>query len=551
LSFAFRSGVPSLSRSSGRLLDKDHEMKITGEMLIGKSAVRGRQSTLIAINPAFGTELEPFFGGGGAADVDRACSLAEAAFDPYRETGLELRACLLETIAQGVLGLGESLIDRACAETGLPKARIEGERARTVGQLKLFASIVRDGHWLDARLDTPLPDRAPQPRPDLRLRKIPLGPVAVFGASNFPLAFSVAGGDTTSALAAGCPVIVKAHPAHLGTSELVGRVIQEAVATCGFHEGVFSLLLGEGNAIGEALVSHPAIKAVGFTGSRRGGIALMQVASNRPVPIPVYAEMSSINPMFLLPAALTSRGEKLAQGFVDSMTLGVGQFCTNPGLVIALESPDLERFRSAASEKISAKNAGIMLTPGIQAAYHSGLKQLATLKGVYTLARGQSEQGTCAGRAALLSTSAEEFLAAPEMQDEVFGPASLLVSCGSIDEMFALAERLSGQLTASLHLETEDVPVARRLMPILERKVGRIIVNGFPTGVEVAYAMVHGGPYPATSDSRMTSVGAAAIERFLRPVCYQDVPESLLPLALQDGNPLSLWRLLDGQPVQR
>jgi alpha-ketoglutaric semialdehyde dehydrogenase len=526
-------------------------MKITGEMLIGKSAVRGRESTLVAINPALGTELEPFFGGGGLADVDRACSLAEAAFDPYRETGLELRAHFLETVAQGVLDLGESLIDRACAETGLPKARIEGERVRTVGQLKLFASIVRDGRWLDARLDTPIPDRAPQPRPDLRMRKIPLGPVAVFGASNFPLAFSVAGSDTVSALAAGCPVIVKAHPAHLGTSELVGRVLQEAVATCGLHEGVFSLLLGEGNAIGEALVSHPTIKAVGFTGSRRGGIALMQVASNRPLPIPVYAEMSSINPMFLLPGALSSRSEKLAQGFVDSLTLGVGQFCTNPGLVIALESSDLERFRRAASEKILAKNAGIMLTPGIQAAYRSGLQQLATLKGVHTLAQGQPEQGTCAGRAALLSTNAEDFLVAPNMQDEVFGPASLLVSCRNIDEMVALAEQLSGQLTASLHLETEDIAVARRLMPILERKVGRIIVNGFPTGVEVAYSMVHGGPYPATSDSRTTSVGAAAIERFLRPICYQDVPESLLPLALQDVNPLSLWRLRDGQLAQR
>jgi alpha-ketoglutaric semialdehyde dehydrogenase len=526
-------------------------MKITGEMLIGKSAVRGSESALRAVNPSLGTELEPSFGGGGGSEVDRACSLAQEAFDPYRETGLELRAHFLETIGQGIIGLGETLIERACAETGLPKARIEGERARTVGQLKLFASIVRDGRWLDATLDSPLPDRAPQPRPDLRLRKIALGPVAVFGASNFPLAFSVAGGDTASALAAGCPVIVKAHPAHLGTSELVGRVIQEAVATCGLHEGVFSLLVGEGNAIGKALVSHPAIKAVGFTGSRRGGIALMQIASNRPEPIPVYAEMSSINPMFLLPGALSNRSEKLAQGFVESMTLGVGQFCTNPGLVIALESPDLERFRRAASEKILAKGAGTMLTPGIQGAYRSGLQRLATTKGVSKLAAGQPASGPCAGQVALLSTDAEQFLAVPQMQDEVFGPASLLVSCRNFDEMVALAEQLSGQLTASLHLEAEDVAVARRLMPVLERKVGRIIVNGFPTGVEVSYAMVHGGPFPATSDSRTTSVGATAIERFLRPICYQDVPESLLPVALHDANPLVLWRLRDGKLAQR
>ncbi|HXN21336.1 MAG TPA: aldehyde dehydrogenase (NADP(+)) [Candidatus Dormibacteraeota bacterium] len=526
-------------------------MKLTGEMLIGKSAVRGHESTLRAVNPALGTELQPSFGGGGFSEVDHACSLAQEAFDPYRETGLELRARFLETIAQGIIGLGETLVERACAETGLPKARIEGERARTVGQLRLFASIVRDGRWLDATLDSPLPDRTPQPRPDLRLRKIPLGPVAVFGASNFPLAFSVAGGDTASALAAGCPVVVKAHPAHLGTSELVGRVIQEAVATCALHEGVFSLLVGEGNAIGEALVSHSAIQAVGFTGSRQGGVALMKLAANRPVPIPVYAEMSSINPMFFLPRALSSRGEKLAQGFVDSMTLGVGQFCTNPGLAIALENPDWERFRSAAAEKISAKAVGTMLTPGIEVAYRSGLQRLATTKGVHTLAEGQPGSGTCVGRAALLSTDAKQFLAVPHMQDEVFGPASLLVSCRNIDEMVALAEQLSGQLTASLHLETEDVAVARRLLPVLERKVGRIIVNGFPTGVEVSYAMVHGGPYPATSDSRSTSVGATAIERFLRPICYQDVPESLLPVSLQDANPLSLWRLQDGKPAQR
>jgi NADP-dependent aldehyde dehydrogenase len=375
--------------------------------------------------------------------------------------------------------------------------------------------------------------------------------VAIFGASNFPLAFSVAGGDTASALAAGCPVVVKAHLAHLGTSELVGRVIQEAVATCGLHEGVFSLLVGEGNAIGEALVAHSAIKAVGFTGSRRGGVALMKIASNRPVPIPVYAEMSSINPMFLLPRALSSRGEKLAQGFVDSMTLGVGQFCTNPGLVIALESPDLERFRRAATEKILAKGAGTMLTPGIEAAYRSGLQRLATTKGVHTLAEGQPGRGACVGRAALLSTDAKQFLAVPHMQDEVFGPASLLVSCRNSDEMVELAEHLSGQLTASLHLETEDVAVAHRLLTVLERKVGRVIVNGFPTGVEVSYAMVHGGPYPATSDSRSTSVGATAIEMFLRPVCYQDVPESLLPVSLHDANPLSLWRLRDGKLGQR
>src|ERR1700682_4688438 len=526
-------------------------MKITGTMLIGKSEVMGTHGSVRAFNPAADIYLDPSFGVGGEEDVDRACTLADQSFDSFRETSLAERARFLRRIGQGILNLGDALIDRAHAETSLPKGRLEGERGRTVGQLEMFASIVEGGRWIGATIDSALPDRKPQARPDLRLRRIALGPVAVFGASNFPLAFSVAGGDTASALAAGCPVVVKAHSAHPGTSELVGRVIQHAVAACGLHEGVFSLLMGEGSAIGKALVSHPAIKAVGFTGSRPVGTLLMQIASNRPVPIPVYAEMSSINPMFLLPGALSIRSEKLAQGFVDSMTLGVGQFCTNPGLAIALESPDWERFRSAAAEKISAKAVGTMLTPGIEVAYRSGLQRLATTKGGSTLAEGQPGSGTCVGRAALLSTDAKQFLAVPHMQDEVFGPASLLVSCRNIDEMVALAEQLSGQLTASLHLETEDVAVARRLLPVLERKVGRIIVNGFPTGVEVSYAMVQGGRYPATHDSRRTSVGATAIERLIRPICYQDVPSALLPLALQDDNPLSLWRLQDGKPAQR
>ena len=487
--------------------------------------------TLRAANPVLATELEPGFGCGGAKDVEAACVLPQEAFNSYREASLEVRACFLERIGQGLMDLGETLIERASAETGLPKARLEGERVRTVNQLKLFAAVVRAGNWVGATLDSPLPNRAP-PRPDLRLRKIPLGPVAVFGASNFPLAFSVAGGDTASALAAGCPVVVKAHPAHLGTSELVGRVIQHAVAASGgLHEGVFSLLVG-GNAVGADLVAHPAIRAVGFTGSRLGGLALMQIAANRPEPIPVYAEMSSINPMFLLPGALSQRSEKLAQGFVDSMTLGVGQFCTNPGLVIAQEGPDLESFRRAASERIVAMGAGTMLTSGIRTGYRSSLQRLATTKGVHTLAEGQPGAGTCGGQVVWLSAGAEQFLAVPHMRDEVFGPASLLVSCWDAVELLALAAHLSGQLTASVHLEAEDVDVARRLIPILERKVGRIIVNGFPTGVEVSYAMVHGGPFPATSDSRTTSVGATAIDRFLRPICYQDVPESLLPEAL-------------------
>ncbi|WP_250477462.1 MULTISPECIES: aldehyde dehydrogenase (NADP(+)) [unclassified Caballeronia] len=520
-------------------------MKITGDMLIGASAVRGTDATLRAFDPARNADLEPAFGGGGAAEVARACELAEAAFDDYRHAPLETRAQFLEAIADNITALGDTLIERAMAESALPKARLEGERARTVGQLRLFASLVREGRWLCATLDSAQPDRKPLPRSDLRLQKIPVGPVAVFGASNFPLAFSVAGGDTASAFAAGCPVVVKSHPAHLGTSELVGRAVQKAVADSGLPEGTFSLVVGAGNAIGEALVAHPAIQAVGFTGSRRGGLALVDIAAKRPVPIPVFAEMSSVNPVFALPGALAARGDTLAAGYIDSVTLGVGQFCTNPGLVIGLADPDLDDFIDNAAAAIEKKSTQTMLTAGIAAAYEDGVKQRdASAKRIAT---GEKSEASSGALPALYRVSAEEFLAKPQLAEEIFGPTSVIVVCRDEDEMILVARGLEGQLTATLLMEQDDVELARRLLPVLERKAGRILANGFPTGVEVSYAMVHGGPYPATSDSRSTSVGAMAIERFLRPVCYQDLPAALLPEALADDNPLSLWRLRDGQ----
>ncbi|GJH26652.1 aldehyde dehydrogenase (NADP(+)) [Caballeronia novacaledonica] len=520
-------------------------MKITGEMLIGASAVRGTDATLRAFDPARNADLEPAFGGGGAAEVARACELAEAAFDDYRHAPLETRAQFLEAIADNIIALGDTLIERAMAESALPKARLEGERARTVGQLRLFASLVREGRWLAATLDSAQPDRKPLPRSDLRLQKIPVGPVAVFGASNFPLAFSVAGGDAASAFAAGCPVVVKSHPAHLGTSELVGRAVQKAVADSGLPEGTFSLVVGAGNAIGEALVAHPAIQAVGFTGSRRGGLALVDIAAKRPVPIPVFAEMSSINPVFALPGALAARGDTLAAAYVDSVTLGVGQFCTNPGLVIGLADSDLDDFIDNAATALEKKGTQTMLTAGIAAAYQDGVKHRdAAAKRIAT---GEKSEASSGALPALYRVSAEEFLAKPQLAEEIFGPTSVIVVCGDEDEMILVARSLEGQLTATLLMEKDDVELARRLLPVLERKAGRILANGFPTGVEVSYAMVHGGPYPATSDSRSTSVGAMAIERFLRPVCYQDLPAALLPQALADDNPLLLWRLRDGQ----
>ncbi|GLU33314.1 aldehyde dehydrogenase (NADP(+)) [Trinickia caryophylli] len=521
-------------------------MQITGEMLIGGEAVRGTAGTLRAFDPARNLEIEPAFGAGDAGDVDRACRLAQGAFDAFRQAPLEQRAKLLDAIGDKIMALGDALIERAQIESALPKARLEGERARTVGQLKLFAALVRDGRWLGATLDSAMPERKPLARSDLRLQKIPLGPVAVFGASNFPLAFSVAGGDTASALAAGCPVVVKAHPAHLGTSELVGRAIREAVAESGLPAGIFSLVLGAGNAIGEALVAHPAIKAVGFTGSRGGGVALMNIAARRREPIPVYAEMSSINPFFVLPGALAARGEAIANGFVESLTLGVGQFCTNPGLVVVLEGPHLQSFVDAAAKALEKKGAQTMLTAGIASAYRDGIARRAGIDGIKRLGEGATTDAQNAALPSLFAATQSQFLANAPLEDEIFGPTSLIVTCRDIAEMMELAERLEGQLTASLHLERDDHDLARQLLPTLERKAGRILANGFPTGVEVCHAMVHGGPYPATSDPRSTSVGTLAIERFLRPVCYQDLPAALLPQSVQDENPLGLWRLRDG-----
>ena len=522
-------------------------MILNGEMFIGGARVRGGETAFHGVNPATGAEIDPPYSGAGATDVERACALAWAAFDAYRETSLDQRAGFLETIASRILDLGDALIERAMLETGLPRARLEGERGRTVGQLRLFAAVVREGSWLEARIDPAQPDRKPMPRSDLRLRHIALGPVAVFGASNFPLAFSVAGGDTASALAAGCPVVVKAHPAHPGTSELVGRAMQAAVADCGLHEGVFSLLYGVGNWLGGALVADPRIKAVGFTGSRAGGLALMRIAAERPEPIPVYAEMSSINPVLVLPAALAARGVQIAKNFVASLTMGAGQFCTNPGLVLAQESRDLENFVSAAAEAVGASPTATMLTPGICKAYQNGVDRLASHSHVRTIARGQIGTGASLGQPALFTTDARSFLADEALQEEVFGASSLLIRCPDVDTMRELLEHMEGQLTVTLQMDDADTEYARALMPILERKAGRVLVNGWPTGVEVTHAMVHGGPFPATSDGRTTSVGTLAIRRFLRPVCYQDLPAALLPEALRDGNPLQIpWRV-DGK----
>lgn len=503
---------------------------LDGTLLIAGDARKARGAGFFATEAATGNALPTEFFGAAPADVDDAAAAAWAAFPAYAETDCETRAAFLERVAAGIEAIGDDLILRAMAETGLPRGRLEGERARTTGQLRLFAREVREGRFQELRADAGDPTRKPVPKPDLKLRNVAVGPVAVFGASNFPLAFSVAGGDTASALAAGCPVIVKAHSAHPGTSELVGRAVQAAVREAGLPAGTFGLLFDAGFEVGQALVADHRIRAVGFTGSRRGGTALMAIASERKQPIPVYAEMSSINPVLLFPQALNRRGADIARAFAASLVLGAGQFCTNPGLLIGIEGPGLTAFRDAAVAALSQAPAQTMLTGGIFKAYCEAVQRLSSHASVVELVRGQAGQPLKAA-SALFETKATEFLAHEALQEEVFGAAGLIVACADEAEFQAVISHLEGQLTIALHVDEDDHASARALLPTLQQLAGRLLVNGFGTGVEVSPAMVHGGPYPATSDGRSTSVGTLAIYRFLRPVSYQDFPEALLPSA--------------------
>jgi NADP-dependent aldehyde dehydrogenase len=438
------------------------------------------------------------------------------------------------------------LIERVNAETGIPAVRAAGEAARTINQLRLFASVVRSGEAAQARLDTPDPARVPLPKPDLRQRSVPVGPVAVFAASNFPLAFSVAGGDTASALAAGAPVIVKAHPGHPGTSELVGRAIRNALVAQSLPEGTFSMLISSGVEAGVRLVSDPRIRAVGFTGSRQGGLALCSIAAKRPVPIPVFAEMSSVNPVFLLPQALAERGAALGRDFAASAATGVGQLCTSPGLVFVPESADADEFISAATEAISGSATLPLLNEGIAGAFRDHSERAAGIAGVQVIARGSAPSTSCGVQAQLLLTTVDRFLAEPVLSDEVFGPSSLVVRT-PVECFAAVVDALEGQLTASVHAAPADYPIAVELIRSLEPVVGRIVFNGWPTGVEVGHATVHGGPFPATSAPSTTSVGSRAIERFLRPVAYQGFPEELLPPEVRRDNPLGVPQRVDGR----
>ncbi len=517
-------------------------------MSVHRDARFGRGAPFQGRNPATGEALEGDFFDATAGEIDAAARTAERAFEPYAALSAARRAEFLRAIAQQTLALGESLLARAEAETGLPATRLESERARTISQILLFAELIEEGSWVGARIDRAIPVRKPQPRPDLRRMLVPAGPVAVFGASNFPLAFSVAGGDTISALAAGCPVVVKAHPAHPGTSELSASAIRKAARETGMPEGVFAVLHGTSPEVGITLVTHPAIRAAAFTGSLRAGRTLYDAAALRPEPIPVFAEMGSSNPVFLLPGALQERGEAIARRFAASVTLGSGQFCTNPGLVLLVDAPASTAFLHSAGDLLGKTAAGTMAHAGIKSAYDQSVAEVSRLPGVRIAARAQAPGAHPAteAHAALFLTDARTFLDESGLSAEIFGPASIAVTCDSRPEMVRVARSLHGHLTATIHGTEKDLADFSELVGVLRRKAGRLIFNGFPTGVEVCHAMHHGGPYPATTDARETSVGSAAIHRFVRPVCYQDFPQSALPEELRDENPRGIWRLIDG-----
>ena len=502
-------------------------MNLNGNLIIGLKEETGSEKEVSAKNPSTNDTLSPGYKGATAKQLEHACELANNAFYKYKNTSFEDRAKFLDTIAEEIEAVKETLLKITPEETGLPEARITGETGRTVGQLRMFAEFIRNSKHTDATIDEALPDRQPLPRPDLRLRNVAIGPVAVFGASNFPLAFSVAGGDTASALAAGCPVIVKAHSSHPRTSEIIGRCIQNAVKKNNLPDGTFSLLFGSGNIVGQGLVKNKYIKAVGFTGSRNGGLQIVKTAQSRNEPIPVYAEMSSINPVFVFNSVLENP-DKFIEGFLVSLQMGAGQFCTNPGLIITQNSKNYENFKSKLAEKIKEQNSQTMLSNVIAKAYEEGVSKFKSKNNITLVGEGKKNGNANQCIPHLFETSANEFKKDQELSDEIFGSTSLIIKCENDQDFNEIAKKIEGQLTISFHSNNVE-EVSEEFVSLIEDRAGRIIYNQFPTGVEVCHAMVHGGPFPATSDTRTTSVGSKAIFRFLRPVSYQNIPSQLLP----------------------
>src|SRR5579871_5288073 len=521
--------------------------KLSGRSLIGFQEGTGSDKPLYARNPTTGEQLQPGFIPATTGEVDRAVKLAADAFKTYSRTTGRERAAFLRKIAEKIEAITGEIVERAAQETALPVARLQGETARTCHQLRLFAQVAEEGSWVNARIDHADPDRKPLPKPDIRSLMRPLGPVVVFGASNFPLAFSVAGGDTASALAAGNTVIVKAHAAHPGTGELVGRALQESVRECGLPEGVFSLLFGHGSEVGIALMKHPLVRAGGFTGSRTAGRALMDVAASRPEPIPFYAEMSSTNPVFILPGALRDRADAIATGLHGSFTLGAGQFCTKPGMVFVEKSAEADKLAGKLAELVTGSSHFHLLTSAIHSSYDAAIAKRKANSAVKLLAEkpATGAPGFCADPM-VFETDADSFIGS-DLDDEIFGPTTLIVRHSSREQVLEIARSLEGHLTATVHGTEQDLSDFADLIAILETKVGRLIFNGFPTGVEVTHAMVHGGPYPSTSDGRSTSVGTQAIFRFTRLVCYQGFPDSALAAELKNANPLGIWRMINGE----
>lgn len=527
-------------------------MELTGLSFIGSQRGSRDGVSFQAFAPQTGDPIQPVYRSSTLLELDRAAQLAAEAFSSYSQTTGKARAAFLRRIADGFESHRDELAQRANLETALPIPRLIGEVARTANQLRMFAAVVEEGSWVHARIDPALPDRQPLPRPDIRSMLRPLGPIAVFGASNFPLAFSVGGGDTASALAAGCPVIVKAHPAHPGTSELAAAIIAGSVAALSLHPGVFSMLYDSGIEIGAALVKHPLIRAAAFTGSLRAGRALMDAAASRPDPIPCFTEMSSGNPVFILPGALRKGPAALAQGLFGSFTLGAGQFCTKPGVVFVSQASEGTAFFDELKSLVEQAQPFTLLTGGIAREYDRATESRAAdvplAAEAHLLSEKQNDGTAFYAQAKLFSVCLDQFIGQPQLADEIFGPDTLLVSCDNTQDYLRAARSLSGHLTATIFGDEDDLAANRDLIHILEQKAGRLIFNGFPTGVEVTHAMVHGGPYPSTSDPRFTSVGSLAIYRFARPVCFQNFPESMLPPQLQDENPLAIRRLRDGKP---
>ena len=518
---------------------------MTETSLIGFSRGEQTSSTFRAVDPKTGSELGTEYSHSSEGDVQRSCELAQLASLPMASLSGQKKAEFLRLLADRLDGAVDSIVEVMTVETGLPEARVRGETGRTSGQLRMFADLLVDGSWVDARIDRAVPDRLPLPKPDLRAMLRPIGPVAVFCASNFPLAFSVAGGDTASAWAAGCPVIVKAHHAHPGTALIVGKLIVQSLKESGLPEGAFSLLFGEGRTVGQALVTHSVIKAVGFTGSRSGGRALFDLASQRKEPIPVFAEMSSINPLFLLPELKSDEMENIADGLYASATLGGGQFCTNPGIVFYPNNGNGKKFRDSYVEKMKDYTPVAMLHQGIRESYAQGIEEMVKQQGVEVLVLSDlSEDGNggCDASSCVLNTNIECFLKNPQLTTEVFGPTTLLVSYEDKEDLLRVAREMEGQLTASFFGHKEMLPQHENLLDLMETRAGRLLFNQFPTGVEVCESIVHGGPYPATTDSRSTSVGTGAILRFARPVCYQGFPDEFLPEELKEENPGGIKR---------